>query len=930
MSYRLRLTKLIKARGSLSKKLHLDADGKLANDSSQCRMSDGAAQSVAFMSAAELAALINGLGPREAYSNGALRAGLPDKPKIVVRQKLDPSKPDIIARTLDYFAYESGSPGAPLFDVDLKGISPEAERRLDELGGVFGALRGAILGFDKCAGIWRESTSSRLRNADTGTVYQGSGGYHISPFTEDAVDIPRFTKAVKDRLTLLGLSWGMVGANGAFLERCLIDVTVASPERIIFEGRPEVVRPLVQGERPCRSQEGPLLDSRAACLDLTPEERRSVEEFWTQERARLAPEMAAKRKAWVDANVGRLVAAGAPEKEARERVERWADGNELSGDFELVFDDPKLGVVTVANVLRNPDKFDDQTLADPFEGAAYGAGKARLYVNDNGSFVIHSFAHGVNANYRLAAEPSGHPDVEIERLARLGLADFDREREAAAERLSLRVRTLERLVKDKRIPLFSGDSATAKLAAAAELNEDHCVVIIGGQSRVLRFEYTPHFVGEERYIYRLPVYLKFDDFKNYYLNRLTLDENNRPFAFDSRGLPMHLGHWWVESPLRRTYPGVIFKPRGPALVDGRLNLWTDFGVKPEKGDWSLMRIHVRDVLAAGDLEVASYILNWTADLFQRPDRQAKAALVFRGSQGTGKSILGRALCRILGQHAHHISSPEHLTGKFNAHLQRCCFLFADEVVAPQDKKAEGRLKRMITEETLTIEPKGIDPFEAPNFLHIMQASNHKWVAPAEEKERRYVVQDVIEGRQGDAAYFDALHAQSMRDGGLQAMLHDLLDRDIKRFHPRKIVRTLALAKQQEENLSPEDAWWLSLLEVGVIGACPNNPNEAVTNDYEMVEDDPAKPTWKRTVKRPGLISLGRQSSPKLKGMTEAALGRFLSEKGCIHVKIRIDKRIPWGWRFPALAEVRMAWERRFLGTVWEVTPDPCRWTKEED
>ena len=96
---------------------------------------------------------------------------------------------------------------------------------------------------------------------------------------------------------------------------------------------------------------------------------------------------------------------------------------------------------------------------------------------------------------------------------------------------------------------------------------------------------------------------------------------------------------------------------------------------------------------------------------QHPDQQAEVALVFIGERGTGKGNSGKALCKIFGQHSLHLSSPEHLTGRFNSHLRQCSFLFGDECYGPKDKSAEGTLKRIITEDTLTIEAKGRDAIE---------------------------------------------------------------------------------------------------------------------------------------------------------------------------------------------------------------------------
>jgi hypothetical protein len=168
------------------------------------------------------------------------------------------------------------------------------------------------------------------------------------------------------------------------------------------------------------------------------------------------------------------------------------------------------------------------------------------------------------------------------------------------------------------------------------------------------------------------------------------------------------------------------------------------------------------------------------------------------------------------------------------------------------------------------------------------------------------------------------------------MLFDLLERDIAGFHPRQIVRTKALARQQEEHLDPKDQFWLALLQSGFIGTGGVFPHEAATSDYEVVEDDPARANWKRTVKRPGLLSLARESSPKLKAISEAAFGRFLIDRGCSRIRFRIGKpsehdalnrRQVRGWRFPTLAEARADWEARFPETDWGVAP--TAWKRED-
>src|SRR5690606_8972638 len=126
----------------------------------------------------------------------------------------------------------------------------------------------------------------------------------------------------------------------------------------------------------------------------------------------------------------------------------------------------------------------------------------------------------------------------------------------------------------------------------------------------------------------------------------------------------------------------------------------------------------------------------------------------------------------------HISSVRYLTGNFNKHLMDCAFLFADEAFWPGDKSAEGELKRIITEPTLTIHPKYVDAFEVQNSLALFMASNNEWVVPAGMDERRFASFDVSDRFMQDAQYFTPLYRE-MENGGVAAMMYDLLNMDLK-------------------------------------------------------------------------------------------------------------------------------------------------------
>lgn len=410
------------------------------------------------------------------------------------------------------------------------------------------------------------------------------------------------------------------------------------------------------------------------------------------------------------------------------------------------------------------------------------------------------------------------------------------------------------------------------------------------------------------------VLMSFADFRNLHMNRkVKVNGNDVP-----------LGKWWLEHPKRRQYEGLTFQPGNNApVIDGKLNLWQGWGFEPKQGNWSKLRDHIWLVLCSSKQELFDYVMNWLAFAVQHPDKRAEVVLVMKGKKGTGKGTLGNTMSKLFGQHSLQISSSQHLVGRFNGHLRDCVFLFADEAFWPGDKAGEGTLKRIVTEPTLFIEGKYRDGVEVPNLLHIVMASNEDWIVPAGEHERRYVVFEVNDLRLQDMPWFKAINDQ-LEDGGYSAMLYDLLHRDLGGFHPRKLPECNDLTSQQALSLSPLDAWWVELLEIGTLTGCdPDEPNRAISNRYEVT----IKSTdggFDRHVTRPGLYDQARTVEPRLRHMSEHKFGEFLKKRDCTNDRKVLRRR---GWTFPELHVCRKAWECRFPNWKWR-NPDLTEWQVE--
>jgi hypothetical protein len=132
----------------------------------------------------------------------------------------------------------------------------------------------------------------------------------------------------------------------------------------------------------------------------------------------------------------------------------------LLPDVILPFDDRDLDGVTVADVLADPDRFEDETLADPLEGIAYGRGKAKVLLRPDGTPWIHSFAHG-KTTYTLHHKAERQTTADrLKALANAVIVDRDR-------RPAIRA-VAAALIRCNSIP------AILALALVEGWNEKHC------------------------------------------------------------------------------------------------------------------------------------------------------------------------------------------------------------------------------------------------------------------------------------------------------------------------------------------------------------------------------------------------------------------------------------------------------------------------
>ena len=277
--------------------------------------------------------------------------------------------------------------------------------------------------------------------------------------------------------------------------------------------------------------------------------------------------------------------------------------------------------------------------------------------------------------------------------------------------------------------------------------------------------------------------------------------------------------WW-KNPLRRKYSGVIFEPGKPEEVDGKFNLWRGFAITPKAGTSKLYWKLVHEVICGGDDEVYAYVRKYFAHLVQRPQELPGISIALRSGQGTGKNTFMKPFREILGRaHYIEITSTQQLIGNFNVHLGNKLLVFANEAMWGGDKKAEGRLKAMVTDTEEGIERKFFDLTTETNYKRIVFASNADWIVPVDLDDRRFLILEVNDCYREDVEFWTRLH-QEFESGGYEAILYDLLNEPLEGFvvtdRPTTEATERAALEQKMQRWDSATEFWHTTLQKGRI------------------------------------------------------------------------------------------------------------------
>ena len=401
---------------------------------------------------------------------------------------------------------------------------------------------------------------------------------------------------------------------------------------------------------------------------------------------------------------------------------------------------------------------------------------------------------------------------------------------------------------------------------------------------------------------KVPVYSTIADFCAFYAHP------KKPYVNEA-GIERNvgIGRWWIGQAQRRQYDGIVYAPNAAAkATHGKLNLWTGFACKPVEGDCSRTSPTFMTTFAPRTRSITSTCsTGWPTPcrtLVGRARSRSSCAATRASARGLGLGSSGACSARTIGTFPRPAISPA--TSMLISSSARS--FSPMRPFSRATRRMKSILKAIITEQTLMIEPKGLNSYPVRNCLHIIMSSNSDWVVPAGADARRYFVVTVGDAHKQDHPYFAAIVKQ-MESGGREALLHHLLSRDLSDFNVRDVPQTEALADQKAHSRRGIDRLVEILAHEGVLPAVhPVLLDVAVTTGEAKGE---------------GFYAQAKALVPDLKFPSSVVINAALKNWGCK----------PWrahgvrGIQFPPLKELRDAFDKRHGKQTW---PDDEEWGRD--
>ena len=306
-------------------------------------------------------------------------------------------------------------------------------------------------------------------------------------------------------------------------------------------------------------------------------------------------------------------------------------------------------------------------------------------------------------------------------------------------------------------------------------------------------------------------------------------ENGSPINFIKR--------WTTNNEFIRKYINMDIYPDASKCPEGYFNLWIPFKFekqiegfvyKPECEKTASLLNHIK-LLCNHQKEVYEYIVEYIAQMIQFP---AVKSIVptFISNQGAGKGTLMKLLTRMLGaSKVLETSTPSRdVWGNFNSLMASAFLVNLNELSKKETIEAEGQIKTLSTDSTLTINQKGINQSKITSYHRFIITTNKEDPLNTTIDDRRNIIIRSSDEKCGDKKYFETLN-EYLDDDFVIKNIYEYFKqiKGVDKFGLKPIPHTTYQDNLKQGNRSVIDLWMESFVMKY------SNENKVVKENYEL-------------------------------------------------------------------------------------------------
>lgn len=293
----------------------------------------------------------------------------------------------------------------------------------------------------------------------------------------------------------------------------------------------------------------------------------------------------------------------------------------------------------------------------------------------------------------------------------------------------------------------------------------------------------------------------------YYINK---DKKKTPFIRD-----------WLKYEFQKCYIDIGIYPPGIDCPEGWFNAWRPFSAELMSSsgantteELAMILNHIK-VLCNHEEPVYEYFISWIGHMLKYPAVKSKCITLI-SKQGAGKGTLIDMLKRLIGQfRVLSTSKPSReVWGMFNGQMENAFLVNLDELSKKETVDSLGEIKKLITDDTLTISRKGVGQYDIRSFHRFIVTTNNEDPIRSDADDRRNLIIrssdefcPCVMGAEASGEYFTRLRKAMAKDDVIVALYKYFVEiPDLDKFNSKPIPTTEQQEALKEMSRSDIEMW----------------------------------------------------------------------------------------------------------------------------